>query len=148
MTTPAELYAPFRPRWARYVAIVLAVLLVAGFFALIWGMSAVGSPMEPGDIGGVAVFALILIWFCFRQATVRAVPSSEGLVVRNLFITTRLTWPQIIAVHLGDRPWAQLDLADGDTLSVMGIQSADGDFARQEARRLATLVAANEPRDR
>jgi hypothetical protein len=35
----------------------------------------------------------------------------------------------------------QLDLADGDTLAVMGIQRADGAFAESEARRLATLVA-------
>ena len=39
------------------------------------------------------------------------------------------------------RPWVQLDLADGDTLAVMGIQRADGACADAEARRLATLVA-------
>lgn len=147
MTPAAELYAPFRPRWARYVSSTLVVLLVLGFGGLVWGMAAVGNPLGPGDIAGVAVFTALLIWFCYRQATVRAVPSSDGLVVRNLFITTRLTWPQIIAVHLGDRPWAQLDLADGETLPVMGIQSADGAYARQQARRLATLVAAHEPRE-
>jgi hypothetical protein len=38
----------------------------------------------------------------------------------------------------------QLDLDDGDTLAVMGVQRSDGERARQEARRLATLVAARQ----
>lgn len=146
MTTPAELFAPFRPRWARRVSITLAVLVVLGAGTLVWAMAAGGTPLPPPDIVGLVAFASLLVWFCYRQATVRAVPSAQGLVVRNLIITTELSWAQVVAVHLGDRPWAQLDLSDGDTLAVMGIQSADGDFAQREARRLATLVAAHEPR--
>jgi hypothetical protein len=70
------------------------------------------------------------------------VPDEDGLTVRNLMITTRLTWAEIVSVRFGaGRPWVQLDLADGDTLAVMGIQSADGARAEAEARRLATLVA-------
>ncbi|ASR56713.1 hypothetical protein CBP52_04525 [Cellulomonas sp. PSBB021] len=100
------------------------------------------------DVASFAVFALAIVWFCWRQASVRAVPDEDGLTVRNLLVTTRLTWAQVVAVRFGDSPWVQLDLADGDTLAVMGIQRADGELARAQARRLATLVAARTRTDR
>ena len=64
-----------------------------------------------------------------------------GVTVTNLVVVRRLAWAEIISVRFGGgRPWVQLDLANGDTLAVMGIQRADGDYAAGEARRLATLV--------
>lgn len=146
MTTPAELYEPFHPRWARRVSTGLALLVVAAATGLVWAMAAIDAPLGAVDIVGVGALTALIVWFCFRQATVRAVPSRQGVVVRNLLITTELSWAQVVAVHFGDRPWAQLDLSDGDTLAVMGIQSSDGNYAREQARRLATLVALHEAR--
>jgi len=37
-------------------------------------------------------------------------------------------------------PWVRLDLADGGTIAVMGIQRADGERAMADARRLQDLV--------
>ncbi|MBD7916879.1 PH domain-containing protein [Cellulomonas sp. Sa3CUA2] len=94
------------------------------------------------DQAGFVLFSLLIAWFCWRQASVSAVPDDTGLRVRNLLITTHVPWAQIVSVRFGQgRPWVQLDLADGDTLAVMGVQRADGQRADQEARRLATLVA-------
>ena len=42
----------------------------------------------------------------------------------------------------------QLDLSDGTTLAVMAIQSADGEYGRREASRLAALITLNETEDR
>ena len=62
--------------------------------------------------------------------------------MHNLIRTTRLEWAQIVAVRLGGgNPWVSLDLDDGETLAVMGIQRADGERGQAEAKRLATLVA-------
>lgn len=62
--------------------------------------------------------------------------------MRNLVHRRRLAWAEIVSVRFGHgRPWVQLDLADGTTLAVMGIQRSDGALANREARRLATLVA-------
>ncbi len=145
MTGPHALDDPFRPRRARVVALALAVLSVVAL-----GTVAVLTPAETGirllDRVGIGAFALGLAWFCWRQATVRAVPDAGGLLVRNLFLTRRVEWTEIVSVRLGDRPWVQLDLAEGDTLAVMGIQRADGELARAESRRLATLVALHEGR--
>jgi hypothetical protein len=100
------------------------------------------NPVDRLAIGGLGV---ALAWFCWRQATVRAVPDAEGLAVRNLFLNRRVEWAEVVSVRFGEgRPWAQLDLSEGETLAVMGIQRADGDFARSEASRLATLVALHE----
>ena len=133
-----ELYSPFRPRLARVVT-----LAVAGVVVLLTVVLLLALPKLPAlDKSGFAGLAVLRVWFCWRQATVAAVPNAQGLTVRNLVLERRLSWADIVSVRFGQgRPWVQLDLADGDTLAVMGIQRADGRFASQEARRLATLVA-------
>ena len=133
-----EVYAPFRPRLAR------AVTLAVGAVALILTVVLILALPELGalDKAGFAALALLIAWFCWRQADVQAVPDEDGLTVRNLVVRRRLAWADIVSVRFGQgRPWVQLDLLDGDTLAVMGIQRADGPFATREARRLATLVA-------
>lgn len=145
----AALHAPFRPRLARAVCHVLtvAVLLATGYLALLLPTGTV-TGYTLVDRVGFALFGLGIAWFLHRQATVRAVPDESGITVRNLVYGRRLEWPQIISVRFGERPWVQLDLSDGDTLSVMGIQRADGAYAAREARRLATLVVLHTPTPR
>ncbi len=148
VTIPVELYAPFRPRSARAVALALAVLTFVGLGALAVVLpSTAAITTTVGDRLAIAGFAAAVGWFCYRQATVRAVPDEAGLGVRNLVLSRRVEWTEIVSVRFGEgRPWVQLDLADGDTLAVMGIQRADGARADAEARRLATLVALHEAR--
>lgn len=140
MTSPADdpLAAPFRPHLARVVTLAVAVVVL-----VLTGLLVTTMPdLAPLDQVGFALFGLAIAWFCWRQASVRAVPDATGLTVRNLLVTTHVTWAQIVSVRFGQgRAWVQLDLADGDTLAVMGVQRADGARAEQEARRLATLVA-------
>jgi hypothetical protein len=135
----ARLYAPFRPRAARIVSLVLAVAVAVGTAALLISLRGFFTPL---DTVGVGLFGAAIAWFCWREASVRADVDEQGIVVRNLMLSRRLTWPEIVSVRFGSgRPWVQLDLADGDVLAVMGVQRADGDFARAEAGRLAALVA-------
>ena len=141
-----ELTAPFRPRFARVVTIALAVLVVGSTAAIILAMSVLST----GDRIGFVLVGALIVWFLWRQATVVARVDDDGLTVRNLVFTRRLEWAEVVSVRFGSgRPWVQLDLSDGDTLAVMGIQRADGAFADAEARRLATLVAMHTttPRD-
>jgi hypothetical protein len=133
-----DLTAPFRPRFARVVTLALAVLVIGSTVAIMLAMSV----LTTGDRIGFALVGGLIVWFLWRQASVVARVSEDGLVVRNLVFTRRLEWAEIVSVRFGSgRPWVQLDLSDGDTLAVMGIQRADGAFADAEARRLATLVA-------
>ncbi|WP_242511438.1 PH domain-containing protein [Pengzhenrongella frigida] len=133
------LHAPFRPRLARVVALVLGVVVAVATPALVLTI-----PGEYGvpDLVGFALVGGAIVWFCWRQAGVRAQVDEHGIAVRNLMLSRRVEWAEVVSVRFGQgRPWVQLDLADGDTLAVMGIQRADGDFAAAEASRLATLVA-------
>jgi len=133
-----ELTAPFRPRFARVVTIALAALVLVSIAAIMLAMTVLST----GDRIGFALVGGLIVWFLWRQASVTAKVDDEGLTVRNLLFTRRLEWAEIVSVRFGSgRPWVQLDLSDGDTLAVMGIQRADGAFADAEARRLATLVA-------
>jgi len=133
----ADDLTPFAPRRTRQVALALG----AGVTVLVVALAVV-VPQEfgwPDRLGFLLVGALIDA-FLWRQATVRAVPSERGLQVRNLFLGRDLEWAEVVSVRLGERPWVQLDLDDGDTLAVMGIQRSDGERAQDEARRLAGLV--------
>ena len=93
-----------------------------------------------GSALGVIRLGLAIAWFCWR-GTVRADVDEQGITVRNLVVTRRLDWAQVVAVRFGQgRPWFQLDLSDGDVLAVMGVQQSDGPRAAAEAGRLAALV--------
>ncbi len=132
-------YAVFRPRRGPLVARLsaLAVLLVFGGMAL----------LEPGSWGvadrlltiGLALLGAAGLW---RFGMVRAIPTQEGLTVINLVYRRYVEWPQIVRVNTfsGGSPWVILELTDTESLSVMGIQRADGAFAANEAARLAALV--------
>ena len=144
MTSGDDPFAVFRPRRGRIVAIALAVaaILVFGFVAMFivdtaavhWGVV---------DRFFLASVGWLLAAVFFRYATIRAVPTREGLLVRNLFTSRRLVWAQILSVQFGlGMPWPTLELDDFDTVAVMAIQRADGKRSEVEASRLAALVQA------
>lgn len=139
---PASL-RPFRPRAARLVSLPLAVATLGMMTGIAVALPRiVGGPVGLGDRAGFAAVGLAVAWFLLREAGVRADPDAAGLTVRNLLRTRRLDWAEIVSVRFGpDRPWVQLDLANGETLAVMAVQRADGTRARAEAARLAALVA-------
>jgi len=142
---PAELLRPFRPRAARWVAVVLFVLTVVGAPALFVIMAVNELQMSFPDRIGTVFIAVVLAWLCYRQAAVRAVPDDTGLTVRNFIRVRRVEWEEIVGVRFGpNNPWGQLDLSDGTTLAVMALQAADGEYARREAGRLAALVKLRE----
>lgn len=143
MISRAELHAPFRSRrgrlvgWTAAVGVSGAMLVTAAI--LPWsGPSAVGWY----DRAGFVALSALLGWGLSRLAQVAADPSETGLVVRNVLLTRRLEWAEVLGIRYGSGdPWVSLDLSDGDTLAVMAIQRADGARADTEAGRLATLIA-------
>ncbi len=71
----------------------------------------------------------------------RVVAERDRLVVVNGYRRRVFTWPEVVAVHLpAGAPWVSLDLADGSTVSAMGIQGSDGVRARTAARQLRSLA--------
>lgn len=136
--------APFRPRRGRTVALVVAwlSLVVFGVIAVVMPAQADGR-WGVGDrlmFFGLGVAVALIAW---RYASIVAVPSRAGIVVRNLMLTRTLTWPEVVGIQFGGgEPWVTLDLEDGDSVAVMAIQKADGPVAGREASRLAALIQA------
>jgi hypothetical protein len=126
------------------------VALAVGWLSLVvFGVIAVVMPAQAGGpwgIGdrlmffGLGVAVALIAW---RYASIVAVPSRSGLVVRNLMLTRTLAWPEVVGIQFGGgEPWVTLDLEDGDSVAVMAIQKADGPVAGREASRLAALIQA------
>jgi hypothetical protein len=142
---PGAPFAPFRPRRGRVVALTFqwGSLALFAALALVLPATAGGAVWSPVDRAMFFLIGVAIAWVAHRYASIVAVPSREGLVVRNLVVTRTLDWPEIVGVHFsGGDPWVGLDLADADTVAVMAIQKADGPFAQREASRLAALVHA------
>jgi hypothetical protein len=138
--THDERYRTFRPRWAQAAAWFVGVVAVGGTtLVALTSRGPLGQAV--GNRVSFALFAsgaAVLLW---RIGGVHARPSPQRLVVRNIVRTHRLEWAEVLAVRFGvDDPWVRLDLADGSTIALMGIQRADGERAMREARRLVTLV--------
>jgi Bacterial PH domain len=137
-------YAVFRPRRGRGVALTMSGLSVVIFTGV-----ALAMPWTDPQVGGWSVTDRSLMVLCglafgaglWRFASIRAIPSTQGLVIRNLFTTRTVEWAQILRVQFGGgAPWVSVDLDDTDTVAVMAIQKSDGAFGRAEASRLSALA--------
>ncbi|HSO65203.1 MAG TPA: PH domain-containing protein [Ornithinibacter sp.] len=138
--------APFRPRRGRVMPLVMGGVALAVCAGVALGMGASGS-WTAGDQLTLVAFGAALAAFLWRYASIRAVPDPDGLTVRNLVVTRRVTWDEVVEVNFPEgAPWVSLELADDDELAVMAVQRADGELARHEARRLAGLVARHRAR--
>ncbi len=108
----------------------------------------VGLFMRDWSLGNrlsLALLGVLLALGLLRWARVRAEAQPGGLRVRNLFLTHTVPWEQIVGVRFPDGDaFAQVDCLDGDRITVMAIQRADGPPAQLEAQRLADVVAAHQ----
>jgi hypothetical protein len=135
--------ATWRPHRTRTIAHVVAATLTVSFTAIAAALPADGSTSwSLGARIGVACIGFGGAVVLLVLARSKAVGTPEGLKVVNMLRTRHLEWAQIVSVSLRPRDtWALLDLDDGTTLSVMGIQPADGvDEARAAVAQLRALV--------
>lgn len=137
-----DLYATFRPRRGRAVAMVMAVLAVIIFTVIAFtATSPSGGAFSIPNKVATSMLGVLIAAFLWRYTRIRAVPDEQGVRVQNLVFSRRVEWPEVEAVRFhGGAPWPVLALHDGDELAVMAVQKADGDRAGSEATRLATLV--------
>ena len=76
----------------------------------------------------------------------RVTATTEGLTVVNGYRKRRYEWSQLIGVSLRrGAPWGTLDLSDGTTLSLLGVQGSDGARARRAVREIRAAIAENTP---
>ncbi|WP_277210257.1 PH domain-containing protein [Isoptericola croceus] len=133
-------FRTFRPWWTRVAVLVTGAVAVGGSL-LVGLLGEEGVLLGPGTRLTFVGFAVFAAWLLWRLGGVHARPDPTGLTVRNVVRTRRVAWPEIVGVRLTmNDSWVMLDLADGGTLAVMGIQRADGERGMAEARRLQALA--------
>lgn len=145
---PQAAYAPFRPRRGRVVAwaVVVASLVLFGAMAALIPFAGYDG-WTAWDSLGLAAFGVLVAAVVARFARISAVPSPDGVLVRNVLLSRRLTWDEVERVRFGGGDaWVWLELHDGDELAVMAIQRSDGEHARREASRLVTLLEVSRGR--
>jgi hypothetical protein len=93
------------------------------------------------------IFIGLLLFAAYHSLTrSRITATTEGLTVVNGYRTRRYEWSQLIGVSLRrGAPWGTLDLSDGTTISLLGVQGSDGARARRAVREIRAAIAANTP---
>ena len=133
--------AVFRPRRGRILPLVMATVAVVVCTVVAIGMGLADTGWALGDQLALVGLGLAMAAFLGRYASIKAVPDDTGIRVRNLMLTRRVSWDEILEVRFPEgAPWVSVELDDGDELAVMAVQRADGQFARDEALRLAGIV--------
>ena len=134
-----------RPVRLRRVAIGTAVVVVVMFAliaALLGHTSSEGVVFGPGDQVAMVVLGLLIAAGVLLLARPTVVADLHGLRVQNIFSTKDVPWEIVRAVSFPDgSPWAVLELADDDRISVLAVQASDGPRAIEAVRGLRALRA-------
>ena len=135
----------FRPGRTR------AVLLTAGaaIFVVITTVALLLEQLGPGEKLSFVLTGALLFGVLAVLARVKVVADEAGVTVVNIAGRRRLEWAEILQVNLrpGD-PWVFLNLSDGTSLPVLGIQPGIAkERAIADARTLRALAEDRSLRD-
>jgi hypothetical protein len=135
----------FRPGRTR------AVLLTAGLaiFVVITTVAMLLEQLTPGEKLSFVLTGALLFAVLAMLARVKVVADESGVTVVNIVSRRRLAWAEILQVNLrpGD-PWVFLNLSDGTSLPVLGIQPGIAKArAIADARTLRALAEDRSLRD-
>nr|WP_184075773.1 PH domain-containing protein [Nocardiopsis mwathae] len=128
----------WRPRNIRIVAYGLAAVTLATMVVL-----AIVLPVDwrPQDRVGLVMMGLVGVGALHLLARPRLTAAEDRVTVVNGIRTHVLEWPEIVDIRMPvGEPWPSIDLADGSTLAVMGIQSNDGELAQTNLAEFRTLL--------
>ena len=118
-------WRPLGPRIAGAAA--GGALLVITLFLWIGFDQETRDAVTPLQRGTVVLLGLIGFACLYALIRSRVDAEMDRLIVVNGYRRHEYEWPQIVGVHLPPgAPWFTLDLADGSTVSAMGIQGSDG----------------------
>ncbi len=130
----------WRPRTTRLVAYATAGVIVLGMIVL---AVVVASTFKLTDRLLMVAFGLFIAWILHMLARCRVTADETGLTVVNAFATRRLEWPEVLDVTMSEgEPWPTLDLADGTSISAMGINATEKALAARQLAELEALLHA------
>lgn len=145
--TAPELPHTWRPFGVRVALWVFGGMLIV-LVAFVW--VALGAELRGQftTFQRITLVFLGLLLFGSYHSLVRSrvTATTAGLTVVNGYRARRYEWSQIIAVSLRrGAPWGTLDLSDGTTVSLIGVQGSDGARAQRAIREIRATIAANTP---
>jgi hypothetical protein len=145
VTGPTTDVRTWRAVRGRRLALAAALAVLVG--AAILG-AVLPAPFQGGDKVGVALMGIPVAAVLLLLARPSVTASGEGLVVRNLVGTRRLDWAEVVSIRLGpDDSWASIDVADGTSLAVMALQTADRSHTAAALAELRGRLADAESHD-
>lgn len=137
----------WRPLGVRLAAVFFTVMLTIVCIGAAIGLGAeVRAQFTVFQISTLIVMALGGLAVVNALVRCRVTATEEGVVVVNGYRTRRFTWAEVVAVRMPrGAPWASLDISDGTNVSVIGIQSSDGERAVRAVRELRVLLETRTP---
>ncbi|MFJ2515412.1 PH domain-containing protein [Streptomyces griseoviridis] len=145
MSDQSDLPVTFRPGRTRAVLLTAGVLILAVITAVALALEQLG----PGERLSFILTGALLFGVLAMLARVKVVADDTGVTVQNIATRRRLDWAEILQVNLrpGD-PWVFLDLSDGTSLPVLGIQPGIArERAIADARALRALAESRSTGD-
>lgn len=128
----------WRPRITTIIAYGMATVMVVGSILL-----AVVLPeqFKVPDRVGMVVFGLAVAGVLHLLGRLRVRADEQGITVVNALRVHRFEWAEVLDVTMveGD-PWPKLDLADGNSLGAMGIQSTERERSHRAVAQLTALI--------
>lgn len=132
----------WRPLGTRLVGTAAGVMVIIMVAAAWIGFGAkIRSQFTALQLGTLVFLGLLafLVWFAVVRSRVTA--TEHGVTVVNGYRRRDFEWAEVVSVSLRrGAPWATMDLSDGSTVSLIGIQGSDGDRAVVALRELRVLI--------
>lgn len=135
----------WRPLGPRLAAIGFGGLLVGAFLAL-WFTFPPETRAQFSVLQRATVifFVLVGVALLYALARSRVTATQEGVVVVNGYRKRTFEWAELVAVRMPrGAPWPTADIADGTTVSMLGIHGSDGARARTAVAEINTLLDAH-----
>ncbi len=132
-------WRPLGVRLAGWVfGVSLLIVVTVAWLAVPAGVRDATTFLQRVTLLGFVALGIAIMHALMRC---RVTATTEHLVVVNGYRRHDYDWAQVLGVSLpAGAPWATLDLADGTTVSAMGIQGSDGERARTAVRELRLLL--------
>ena len=124
--------------WIAAVALFVVMTVIAVALRTV----STGVYFRVEDQVAMVVLGLLISLGVLTPTLARVRADEHGVEVRNLLITRRVPWSEVLEVSFPDGSrWARLELADDEYLPVSAIQLVDGQRAVTAIGQLRALHA-------
>ncbi|GAA0954387.1 PH domain-containing protein [Actinocorallia libanotica] len=131
----------WRPRRTRAMAFAMAAAIMA---LVIWLALMIADTFKLVDRIGIVVFGVFVAAVLATVARARVTADDRGLTVVNPLRTHRYAWAEVVGLsYEPGAPWPYLDLADGTSKGVVGIQGSEKQAAWTAIAEIRELIAAH-----